>query len=357
MEFAPAIVEKLGQRAERFRELTDLLSTPEVASDVKLSIEYAKERGQLEYSAELHERLAALVTEKEDAEEMLGDEDMAELAQEVLESYPERASALNDEVQSALVTQKDDFRDKVIVEVRAGTGGDEATLFARDLFDMYKRVADLRKWKIEPMEVTTSDVGGFKEIVFGVSGENAWRQLRFESGGHRVQRVPSTETQGRIHTSAATVAVLPEAEEAELNLKDGDLRIDTMRAGGPGGQSVNTTASAVRITHLPTNTVVICQDEKSQHKNKSKAMRILGSRLLEAEQQRLHNERAEQRKSQVGSGDRSARIRTYNFPQNRATDHRLGQNYSLEHVMAGKLDAIIEALIARDLEERIANLL
>jgi peptide chain release factor 1 len=221
---------------------------------------------------------------------------------------------------------------------------------------MYSKYIETRGWRTEVLDSTATEVGGLKDIVFAVNGDGAWRALRYESGGHRVQRVPETETQGRIHTSAATVAVLPEPEEVDIVIKDEDLRIDTMRAGGPGGQSVNKTSSAVRITHLPTNTVVQCQDEKSQHKNKAKALRILRSRLYEAERQRRHDERAALRRGQVGTGDRSDRVRTYNFPQNRVSDHRLGRNFSLEQVVAGRLDALLEALLERDREERIGNL-
>jgi peptide chain release factor 1 len=221
---------------------------------------------------------------------------------------------------------------------------------------MYRKYAESRRWKLEELELHSSEVGGYKEIIFALSGAGSWRSLRFESGVHRVQRVPVTETQGRIHTSAATVAVLPEPEEAEIAVRDEDLRIDTMRAGGPGGQSVNKTSSAVRITHEPTGTVVICQDEKSQHKNKAKALRILRSRLLEAEVDRLHAERAEARRSMVGTGDRSARVRTYNWPQNRVSDHRLGQNFSLESIVEGRLEPMLEALAAMDREERLQNL-
>jgi peptide chain release factor 1 len=244
----------------------------------------------------------------------------------------------------------------VIVEIRAGTGGDEATLFARDLYDLYRKYFEARRWKVEDLEVATSDLGGFKDVVFAVEGDGAWRRLQHESGGHRVQRVPKTEAQGRIHTSAATVAVLPEAEEVDVHVRPEDLRIDTMRAGGAGGQHVNKTESAVRITHLPSGTVVVCQDERSQQKNKARAMRILLTRIHEAERQRLHAERAAERKQQVGTGDRNERIRTYNWPQNRVTDHRVNENYSLEHVLAGKLDPILDALEALDREERIRNL-
>ena len=244
----------------------------------------------------------------------------------------------------------------MIVEIRAGTGGDEATLFARDLYGIYRRYAEARRWKVEDLDVATSEIGGFKEVVFAVEGEGAWKRLRFESGGHRVQRVPQTEAQGRIHTSAATVAVLPEAEEVDVQIRPEDLRIDTMRAGGAGGQHVNKTESAVRITHLPSGLVVVCQDERSQGKNRARAMRLLMTRLYDAERTRIHNERAAERKSQVGSGDRNARIRTYNWPQNRVTDHRVEENYSLEQVLAGKLDALFDALDAVDRDERIAAL-
>jgi peptide chain release factor 1 len=360
MDFASAIVAKLRERAARYQELTELVMDPEIAGDGKRSAELFRERGQLERSRELCERMEGLLAREKEAKAILEeggeDEEFIELARADLESVEGESEALLEEVKGELVTEKDDFRKKIIMEIRAGTGGDEATLFVGDLNRMYRRYFELQGWRVEEMDATASEVGGFKEITFGVEGEGVWRRMRYESGGHRVQRVPSTESQGRIHTSAATVAVLPEAEEAEIAIRDEDLRIDTMRSSGPGGQSVNKTSSAVRITHLPTNTVVQCQDEKSQHKNKAKAMRILGSRLLQAEQDRIHQERAEQRKSQVGSGDRSARIRTYNWPQNRLSDHRLKDNASLEQFMGGKLDAILEALERIDREERIQNL-
>jgi peptide chain release factor 1 len=360
MDFAPAIIEKLRERARRFEKLTDLLATPEIASDGKRLAECLRERGQLESSHQLCTRMEGLLSREEEAESILADgdsdEDFLELARSDLLAVGEEAEQLYEEVKGALVTEKDDFRSKVIMEIRAGTGGDEATLFVVDLNRMYRRFFEIRRWKVEELEATASEVGGLKEITFAVKGEGVWSLLRHESGGHRVQRVPATESQGRIHTSAATVAVLPEAEEAEIDIKDEDLRIDTMRSSGPGGQSVNKTSSAVRITHLPTNTVVQCQDEKSQHKNRAKAMRILSSRLLDAEQRRLHDERAAQRKSQVGSGDRSARVRTYNFPQNRISDHRLSGNHPLEQVVAGKLDPLLEALERLEREERIRNL-
>jgi len=360
MEFAPAIVAKLRERDARYRELTEQVMDPEIAADGKRSAELFRERGQLEKSRELCERMEALLERQEEAgailEEGGEDEEFLELARADLAAVEVEGEALYEEIKAELVTDKDDFRSKVIVEIRAGTGGDEATLFVADLNRMYRRYFEQQRWKIEEMDATPSEVGGFKEITMGVEGEGVWRKLRYESGGHRVQRVPSTESQGRIHTSAATVAVLPEAEEAEIEVRDEDLRIDTMRAGGPGGQSVNKTSSAVRITHLPTGTVVQCQDEKSQHKNKAKALRILKSRLLIAEQDRLHAERAAARKDQVGTGDRSARVRTYNWPQNRVTDHRLSANASLEQFISGKLDDVVEELERLDREARIQNL-
>jgi len=360
MQFAPALIEKLRSRARRFEELTDLLSTPEVASDGRRLPALLQERGSLQASADLARRLEEAVRRRSEAERILAepgaDLELAVLAREELEAAEPLERALDLEIKEALIAEPEDLRRKVIVEIRAGTGGDEATLFARDLYDLYRRYVEARRWKVEDLDVATSDIGGFKEVIFAVEGEGAWRRLRFESGGHRVQRVPKTEAQGRIHTSAATVAVLPEAEEVDVQVRPEDLRIDTMRAGGAGGQHVNKTESAVRITHLPSGLVVVCQDERSQQKNKARAMRLLLTRLYDAERSRLHAERAAQRRSQVGSGDRNERIRTYNWPQNRVTDHRVGESYSLEQVLAGKLDPIFDALDALDREERIASL-
>lgn len=359
MELAPAIVNKLTERATRYRELTEMISQPEVATSKEYP-ELLREHGQLEPANELAKRLEDLTARDSENKAVLDDPEedaeLRELAELDQAEVEEELAALEEEAKAVLVTDKEDLRAKIIVEIRAGTGGDEASLFSADLYRLYKRFADAKGWRCEDLEVSQTDVGGFKEVVFAVQGEGCWALMQFESGVHRVQRVPQTETQGRIHTSASTVAVLAEAEEAEIQIRDEDLRIDTMRAGGPGGQSVNKTSSAVRITHLPTDTVVICQDEKSQHKNKAKALRILQTRLLDAERQRLHAERAASRKSQVGTGDRSARIRTYNYPQNRVTDHRLGENFSLENVVAGKLGPIMEALAALEREERIRNL-
>lgn len=364
MELPPALIDKLRERAERFAELTKSLEDPELASDAKRFPEVLRERGSLDQSAKMFALWEELCERRKDAEEILAQDDgggeLADLAKEDLEAVNGEEEALHEKVQLALIADPEDERTRVIFEIRAGTGGDEATLFAADLFRMYSKYFESEKYKIELMEQGLSEVGGFKELTFGLSGAGVWRRLRFESGVHRVQRVPATETKGRVHTSAATVAVLPEAEEADVSLADNDLRIDTMRSSGPGGQSVNKTSSAVRITHLPTDTVVVCQDEKSQHKNKAKAMRILRSRLYEAEQQRLHDERSEARRTLVGTGDRSGKVRTYNYPQNRVTDHRLEgadtKNFSLEQVVDGRLGPVLDALEAMDKADRLAAL-
>jgi len=360
MQFAPALVRKLEAQAARFDELTELISSPEVATDGKRLPRLLQERGGLEASSKLAQRLRDLVARRAEAEKILADAgadaDFQELAREDLAEIGPLELELDREIKEFLIAEPEDVRRKVIVEIRAGTGGDEATLFARDLYDIYRRYCDARRWKVEDLEVFPNEVGGFKEVIFAVDGEGAWKRLQYESGGHRVQRVPKTEAQGRIHTSAATVAVLPEAEEVDVQIRPDDLRIDTMRAGGAGGQHVNKTESAVRITHIPSGLVVVCQDGRSQGKNRARAMRLLMTRLYDAERMRLHAERAAERKSKVGSGDRNERIRTYNWPQNRVTDHRANENWSLEHVLAGKLDPIFDALEALDREERIANL-
>ncbi len=360
MQFAPSLVAKLEREAARFAELTELISQPEIATDGKKLPPLLQERGRLEPMAELKARLDSLRARRAEAEAILADPgrdaELEQLARDDLAALAALEQALDDEIREALIREPEDIRRKVIVEIRAGVGGDEATLFARDLYDLYRKYFDARRWKVEDLEVATSDRGGFKEVMFAVDGEGAWSKLRFESGGHRVQRVPETEAQGRIHTSAATVAVLPEAEDVDVVLRPDDLKIETMRAGGAGGQHVNKTESAVRITHLPTGLVASCQDDRSQLRNRATAMRLLKARVYELERARLAAERAAHRKSQVGSGDRSERIRTYNWPQNRVTDHRLNENYSLEHVLAGKLDALFDALAERDRAERIANL-
>jgi peptide chain release factor 1 len=358
MDFVPAVIDKLRERAARYNELTELISTPEIASSSKFP-DLLREQGQLTEAAELCVRLDTLLESHAEATEIIAageDAEMVELATEELAECEEAAGPLEQDIKSILTEDASLLRTKVIVEIRGGAGGDEATIFAADLYRMYQKFIEIMGWKHKVLSVTPTDVGGFKEVTFALEGPDVWRYFRFEGGGHRVQRVPATESQGRIHTSAATVAVLPEAEEAEISLMPIDIRVDTMRAGGAGGQHVNKTESAVRLTHLPSGIVVICQDESSQHKNRAQAMRILRSRVLAAEVQRLHNERAAERKDQVGSGDRSDRVRTYNFPQSRCSDHRLGENFSLEGVMAGRLTPILEALEERDREARIRAL-
>ena len=359
MDFSPTIVSKLREKAARHQEIAELLADPEVAGDHKRYTELLREQGLLDEASRLAGEMDALIERRRDAEEAISDgsdPELVELAELELEELDASELALDQEIKTALVSDAELERAKIIVEIRAGAGGDEATLFSADLYRMYQRYIETHRWKTEVLSSKPTEVGGFKEIVFSVRGPQCYKLFRFESGGHRVQRVPATESQGRIHTSAATVAVLPEAEDVDLEIKSEDLRIDTMRASGAGGQHVNKTESAVRIVHEPTGVMVVCMDEKSQHKNRAQAMRILRTRLFELERKRLHDERAAERKSQVGSGDRSERIRTYNFPQNRCSDHRLSQNFSLEQVMSGKLDGLVAELEELDREERIKNL-
>ena len=293
------------------------------------------------------EEMASLLENKKEAEEMLkeSDSEIVEMAKEEISETEKKLEKAEKEVKMLLIPPDPLDGKNIIMEIRAGTGGDEAALFAADVYRMYSHYAESKHWKIEVMNSNETGIGGLKEIVFSITGKDVYASLRYESGVHRVQRVPETESGGRIHTSAITVAVLPEAEETDIEIKPEDLKVDVMRAGGPGGQCVNTTDSAVRLTHLPTGLVVICQDEKSQIKNKAKALRVLRSRLYEMEEEKKRKERSEQRKSQVGSGDRSERIRTYNFPQGRVTDHRINLTlYKLDAIMNGELDDLIEPL-------------
>jgi peptide chain release factor 1 len=353
---AEALLRKLRESRGRYEQITEQLSGESGAGAGRRVPLLMRERGALQKQVDLLAALEALDARRADANAMLADSELAALAREELETLEAESKALERDVVDALIAEPDDERRKVIMEIRAGTGGDEASLFVADLLRLYEYYFGLQGWRHEIFEVTPSEVGGFRDLVLAVEGDGVWRKLKFESGGHRVQRVPATESQGRIHTSAATVAVLPEAEEVELEINPGDLRIETMRAGGAGGQHVNKTESAVRITHVPTGTVAICMDNKSQHKNRASAMRVLRSRLFEAERARQHAERAALRKSQVGSGDRNSRVRTYNWPQNRVTDHRANENYSLEQVLAGKLSAVHEALLTLEREERLKDL-
>ena len=341
----------------RYREITELISDPEVASNPARLKDLLKERGSLERKATLFEAWRKTRAEIEETEALLEDPEMAEVAAEEMERLQAEQAGQVEALADEMGSDEADNARSVIVEIRPGTGGDEAALFAADLFEMYRRFAETKRFKFEVLDMQRTDLGGLREATFSVSGKEVYRLLKFESGGHRVQRVPKTETQGRIHTSAATVAVLPEIEDVTVEWGPEDIRIDRMRAGGPGGQKVNKTESAIRVTHIPTGIVVKCQDEKSQHKNLAQAERILRSRLYERMRQERDAERAAARKSQIGSGDRSERIRTYNFPQDRLTDHRLDSNlHGLPDVMLGKLDPLIEALRTKERALRLAAL-
>jgi peptide chain release factor 1 len=331
----------------RHEELTARLADPDVLGDPSTLRDVAREHSELAEAAATAGALLSASRELAEARALLDsdDEELAGLAEAEVAELEERTSELAESLRRLLVPP-DPLADRAaVLEIRAGTGGDEAGLFAGDLFRMYTRFAEARGWQLDVVDVSEGDVGGYKEIVFVVNGRDAYGTLRHESGVHRVQRVPETESQGRIHTSAATVAVLPEAEEVDVELRDEDLRVDVFRSSGPGGQSVNTTDSAVRITHLPTGVVVTCQDEKSQHKNKAKALKVLRSRLLDARVAEQEAARARERRTQVGTGDRSAKIRTYNFPQGRVTDHRINLTlYRLAEILDGDLDALVGAL-------------
>lgn len=349
------ILEKIKHRHE---EVQQQMADPAVANDPSQIAALGKEHSRLEEVVAAIERYEALLKEREGLRELAEGEEgeLAEMAQDELASLEERLPAQERALRLQLVPDDPEAVKNAIIEIRAGTGGDEAALFAGDLFRLYTRFAERRGWRVETISLSPGAQGGFKEVVFSVEGKGVFGVMKYESGVHRVQRVPETESSGRIHTSAATVAVLPEAADVDVDLKQHELTIDTYRSSGPGGQSVNTTDSAIRITHEPTGLVVTCQDEKSQHKNRAKAMRVLRSRLYEKKLEEQQSERAEERRAQVGSGDRSAKIRTYNFPQDRVTDHRLegdDKNYALRDVIDGDLEPIIEAL---RMEENAARL-
>jgi peptide chain release factor 1 len=340
--------DKLRDVEKRFQKVEQLLSDPKIVQNQEEYRKYVREHAELNKIVTVFREYQKVGSEIDDSLELLKDSDpeISQLASDEIDLLNEKKDMLEDELKK-LLTPKDPLDDKnVLIEIRAGTGGEEAALFANDLFKMYSRYAESKRWLIDIMNHHATGVGGLKEIVAMVKGKGAYSLLKYESGTHRVQRVPVTETQGRIHTSAVTVAVLPEAEEVEVDVDPNDLKIDVFRSTGPGGQSVNTTDSAVRITHLPTGVVVTCQDEKSQHKNKAKAMKVLRARLLDTMIREQNAKRSEERKSQVGSGDRSERIRTYNFPQGRVTDHRIGLTlYKLESILQGDIDEVIEGLV------------
>ncbi len=343
-------IQRLENLGKRFLELEELLGDPEVIRSQELYQKYRKEHAELTPIIQAFRRYQQVQKELDENQTLLKeetDEELKDYAREEIQALKDQAAAVEEEMKFLLLPKDPNDERNVLLEIRAGTGGEEAGLFAADLFRMYSRLAERKGWKMEIMSHSATGIGGLKEIVASISGNRVYSQLKYESGVHRVQRVPATESQGRIHTSAVTVAVLPEAEEVDVQINPEDLRIDVFRSSGPGGQSVNTTDSAVRITHLPTGLVVSCQDEKSQHKNKAKGLKVLRARLLDLKQQEQHRQIAQERKSMVGTGDRSERIRTYNFPQARVTDHRIGLTlYKLEAMLDGDLDELLQALMA-----------
>ena len=351
-----SIQNKLESLAQRYEELGLLLSQQEIISDQNKFRDLSKEYAHLEPVVKEFGQYQETVSDINAAQEMMNDSEMREMAEEELKESESRKEQLESALQLLLLPTDPRDASNIFLEIRAGTGGDEAALFAGDLFRMYSRYAEQQRWQVEQLKVSEGEHGGYREIICRILGNGAFSKLKFESGTHRVQRVPETETQGRIHTSACTVAVLPEVDDvAEIEINPSDLKVDTYRASGAGGQHVNKTDSAVRLTHLPTGTVVECQDERSQHKNKARAMSLLKSRILDAEQKKQNAEQAADRRQQVGSGDRSERIRTYNFPQGRVTDHRISLTlYKLEELLSGQIDFLIQPLISEHQTDLLA---
>lgn len=353
------MIEKLLTIEEKYEEITRLLADPAILSDPQRYQKYSKEQAELQPLVEKIREYKRILKEIEDVEELLksGDGDLKELAQSELNQLKERRPIIEQELKLLLLPKDPRDEKNVILEIRAGTGGEEAALFAADLFRMYSKYAESKKWKVEIIDMNSTGLGGIKEVIATIQGKGAFSRLKYESGVHRVQRIPMTEAGGRIHTSTATVAILPEAEEVDIKIDEKDLRIDTFCSSGPGGQSVNTAYSAVRIVHIPTGIIVQCQDERSQIKNKEKAMKVLRAKLLDLERQKQEEERAKERRQQVGTAERSERIRTYNFPQNRITDHRIGLTlYKLQAVLDGDLDEIIDSLITHYQTESLKEL-
>ena len=352
----PSVLDKLQSLSERLEEVTALLSTPEATADINRFRQLNQEHAELTPVVEAYRQYRQAESDLADAEDMLADPEMKDFAAEEIEAAKAKIETLDTELQKLLLPKDEDDGKNIFLEIRAGTGGDEAALFAADLLRMYTRYAERNRWQVEIVSANESDLGGYKEVIVRIAGIGAYGRLKFESGGHRVQRVPATESQGRIHTSACTVAVMPEADELEeLQLNPADLRIDTFRASGAGGQHINKTDSAIRITHLPTGMVVECQDGRSQHANKAQAMKVLAARLNDKQKREAQAKEAAERKSLIGSGDRSERIRTYNYPQGRVTDHRINLTlHKLDFVMDGDMEEITNALIAEHQAELLA---
>jgi peptide chain release factor 1 len=355
-----SLLVRLDTMCERYEELAALMSDPTVIGDQNKFREYSKEYSDLEELVKAYDAYKQVKEDVAEAKLLMsdGDLDMREMAEDAWKEAKENLETLDIELQTLLLPKDPNDKNNVFLEIRAGTGGDEAAIFSGDLFRMYSRYAERRRWKVEIVSESLGEHGGYKEIIVRLEGQDVYGSLKFESGAHRVQRVPETESQGRIHTSACTVAVMPEIESIDdIEINKGDLRIDTFRASGAGGQHVNKTDSAIRITHLPTGVVVECQDERSQHKNRARAMSLLHSKLLTAEQDAAHKEQSDQRKSLVGSGDRSERIRTYNFPQGRMTDHRINLTlYKLSEVMQGDLDQVLQPLLREHQAEQLLRI-
>ncbi|WP_314251533.1 peptide chain release factor 1 [Eikenella halliae] len=352
----PSVLDKLQSLSERLEEVTALLSTPEATADINRFRQLNQEHAELTPVVEAYRQYRQAESDLADAEDMLADPEMKDFAAEEIEAAKAKIETLDTELQKLLLPKDEDDGKNIFLEIRAGTGGDEAALFAADLLRMYTRYAERNRWQVEIVSANESDLGGYKEVIARIAGIGAYGRLKFESGGHRVQRVPATESQGRIHTSACTVAVMPEADELEeIQLNPAELRIDTFRASGAGGQHINKTDSAIRITHLPTGMVVECQDGRSQHANKAQAMKVLAARLNDKQKREAQAKEAAERKSLIGSGDRSERIRTYNYPQGRVTDHRINLTlHKLDFVMDGDMEEITNALIAEHQAELLA---
>jgi len=355
------LLTKLDEIELRHSEIEKQLADPTISGDSAKLISLAKEQGKLKATVAKYREYKKTTASLEEAEHIINDnaadEDFKNLAKEELGQLETKKKALLEEIQNILLSGDEMGIDSIIMEIRAGTGGEEAALFARDLYNMYTKYAEGRKWRIEHLSFSPAEMGGFREIIFGVKGRGVWSELGYECGGHRVQRVPETEAQGRIHTSAATVAVLPESEELDIQIAESDVIEHVCRAGGPGGQSVNKTSSAIKLEHIPTGITVSMQDDKSQHKNRAKAWRILKSKVYEYYESKKRAERDSQRKIMIGSGDRSEKIRTYNFPQNRVTDHRINLSlYNLDRIIAGDMNDLIAALRSHDREQKLKNL-